>query len=150
MIEQKLQSKVQPREVSTTSIGRPIIVYPVSTRAARFGRRTAPASRFATGAGSVAPERVPVAEPETGDLVQRPFALERADRLAKRHVALTANDDVDAELGMRPRLRRQARVVATDDDADIRFQGSDERDDSPRRRALERHHRQADDVRGVC
>jgi hypothetical protein len=26
MIEQKLQSKVHPREVSTTSIGRPIIV----------------------------------------------------------------------------------------------------------------------------
>ena len=37
MIEQKLQSKVQPREVSTTSTARPIIVYPERTRDVRFG-----------------------------------------------------------------------------------------------------------------
>src|SRR6267142_929175 len=39
MIEQKLQSNVQPREVSTTSIWRPSIVYPQSTRAQQLAKR---------------------------------------------------------------------------------------------------------------
>src|SRR5687767_15570263 len=44
MIEQKLQSNVHPRDVSTTSTSRPSIVYPESTRASRFGGRIVPAS----------------------------------------------------------------------------------------------------------
>jgi len=53
MIEQKLQSNVQPREVSTTSIWRPSIVYPESTRAPRFGGARVSFSTGMTGRGGV-------------------------------------------------------------------------------------------------
>ena len=47
---------------------------------------------------------------------------------------------------MCPRLRREARVVAADDDADVWLDRPDERDDSTRRAALKGHHRQPDQL----
>ena len=89
----------------------------------------------------------PVAEPEAGDRRSsgRP-ALERAEQLAERQVAFAADDHVDAERRIRPRVRREARIVAADDDPDVGRERANERDDPARRAPLERHHREPDDV----
>ena len=69
-----------------------------------------------------------------------------ADQLTKCHVALAANNRVHAECGIDPGFRRQARVIAADDDSDVRFERSDERNQPARRAALKRHDRQPDEI----
>ncbi len=80
-------------------------------------------------------------------LGQRPLVLERPYQLAERQVAFAADDEVHAKRRMRPRLRRERRIVATDDDLGVGIDRLDERDDPARGAALERHHRKADELR---
>ena len=77
---------------------------------------------------------------------QRHAPFECAQEIAERPLPLAADDEVDAQVGVGPGLRRQARVVATDRDAHARRDGTHQRDDPSRGAALERHDRQADDV----
>ncbi len=53
MIEQKLQSNVHPRDVSTTSIGLPRSVKPSRTRAERRGSFSVSSSRRRVGRGAL-------------------------------------------------------------------------------------------------
>ena len=62
-------------------------------------------------------------------------ALERAQQLAERQLAFAADDEVDAERRVRPRLRRQARVVAADDDRGRRARATGSSAMMPARRA---------------
>jgi hypothetical protein len=91
-------------------------------------------------------EHVAFAKPDPRYPGQRRSTLERAQQLAKGDVAFAAHDDIDAEIRMRPGVGREAGVVAADDDPYAWRERADERDDLAGG-TLERHHRQADDVR---
>ncbi len=92
---------------------------------------------------AVGPERQPL------DAAERPPRLERAQKLRERLLALAPHDEVDARRLAGPGVRREARVVAPHDDASGRPQAAKPLDEPERRPPLERHHRQADDVRLV-
>ena len=75
-----------------------------------------------------------------------PPRFERAQELAERDVALAAHDDVDAPRRVLVDVGGEAWIVAPHDDGDAGLSVAHERDDLPRRAALKRHDRQADDV----
>ena len=76
---------------------------------------------------------------------RHPVIRASRDQLAESLLAFAANDEVDVVARL-VRLRREARIVAADDDAGLRTELADEPRDAERRRALKRHHRQPDDV----
>jgi len=84
-------------------------------------------------------EDVALAKPQAGDRRQRTLSIQRAQQLAKRQLALAADDRVHAEGRMRPRLGREARVVPADDDERLGPHRADEPDQPPRGRTLKRH-----------
>ncbi len=93
-----------------------------------------------------APHRAALAIPDAGHLRERTAVLDGAHQLPKRDVALAPDDDVHTQIGMRPLVGRERRIVAADDNPRAGFERPYERDGSPRGFALERHHREADDV----
>ena len=118
MIEQKLQSNVQPREVSTTSTWPAEHRVAASTRALRFGSASSPCRSRLTGRSGLwttCRRRRPPRQ--AGNRGQARAALERAQQLAERQLAFAAHDDVHADVRSGVRLRREARIVAADDDA---------------------------------
>jgi len=99
------------------------------------------------GPGRRLHEHVALAKPQTRNGGQGALQIERTQQLAKGQFPLAAHDRVHAERRMRPCIGREARVVPTDDDERLGPHGADERDEPPRGRALERHHRQPDHIR---
>ena len=95
----------------------------------------------------IAPEDITVSIPEASDGRERRSLLERPNELAEGTFAFAADDEVNANRRISPGVRRQAGVVATNDDDGRRREGTNERDDASRGAALEGHHREADDVR---
>ena len=87
---------------------------------------------------------VRVTKPESCHPIEGGPLVERPDELPERQLALSANDCIDAEGGMCPRFRCEARVIASDDDTYAWLDRLDERDDSTRRASLKGHHRQPD------
>jgi len=73
-------------------------------------------------------------------------ALEGAQQLAERLLALPPDDEVHARRRAGPGLGREARVVAAGDDLGARTQRAQALDQPERGAALERHHREADHV----
>ena len=98
MIEQKLQSNVQPRDVSMTSTCRPSMVYPYSTRALRFGSASSPCRRRLTGRSGLCDDTAaPPSRHDTPGIEARlaPRSSARST-LAERQLAFAAHDDIDA------------------------------------------------------
>ena len=67
--------------------------------------------------------------------------------IAERVIALAAHEEIDARVGPLVHLGRQTRIVAADDDAHRRLDGTDQTDEAERRTALERHDREPDQRR---
>ena len=147
MIEQKLQSKVQPREVSITSILRPRNVYPSRTRASRRGGSRAPSWSRPTGRSGLERKPAGVRKVSPGMCSYPVPASMASQQLAERDLSLAAHDEVGRsgrplDVG----LRGQARVVPAHGDEGLRPQRAHEVDELLRGAALERHDREADQV----
>ena len=146
MIEQKLQSNVQPAggfddvdRASQDGVAREDASGPVrEADVLGIERRDRP-RRVSREAGRRA-------EPESRHHAEGPVVLECPQQLTKRDFSFAAHDEVDAKRGRGPRVRSQTRVVAADRDTHRWPEGSNQRDDPARRAALKRHCRDADQV----
>src|SRR5436190_309064 len=83
------------------------------------GRTDLPGVEVGHSALRCGSEGLPIAEPETGDARQWLPTLEGTDQLPEGQIPLAPDDRVDANVGIRPRFRRQAGIVPADHDADL-------------------------------
>src|SRR5262245_11366922 len=99
------------------------------------------------GARTALPETVAIAEPEAINPIERCAGVERAYQLPKRQLSFAANDCIDADRRIGPRLGREAGVVTAHDNKGGRPQCTDQRDQPPSSRSLKCHYRQSDNIR---
>ena len=145
MMEQKLQSKVQPREVSTTSTWRPRMRVALEDAGARGWAGGSRRLRGGAGRGAGCESTCRHLRCERPEMkCSRCLAFEGAGQFAEGDFALAAHDEVDGH--RRDRLRCEAWVVASDDDLYARFEAADELHDALGGAALEGHDGQADEV----
>jgi hypothetical protein len=141
MIEQKLQSKVQPREVSAHQRIPAEHTGSAVRQAHLLTRQRAHRARRSSA------ERIALAKRQTRNIRERRPGFKSANHLSERDVAFAPDDHVRSPRGILVDLQRQARVVAADDDRGLRAQPADQRGDTLGGTALKRHDRQPDDVR---
>ena len=144
MIEQKLQSNVHPREVSTTSTGRPEQRVATQHAGAAIRQRQRFGGEAGHGAFGIVDERAVPAMRQAGNAVQAAAVFERAEQRPERALALAAHDGID--FCVLVRIGREARVVAAGDDVGLRGEPAHQRRDREGGGALESHDRQPDHV----
>src|ERR1700731_3593792 len=84
---------------------------------------------------------------ETGDSVAAPLLLDCSQQLSESQLTFPAYDEIDAGRQVGVSLRRQAGVIAPNDNANRGVKGTHQLNDLQCRLALECHNRKPDDIR---
>ena len=125
MIEQKLQSNVQPREVSTTSTGRPEQRVALEDARPPIGQGQRLGGEPRHRPVGVVDQRAVAAVGQAGDVFEVAALLERPQQRSERVLAFASHERVDG--GCVVGLGREAGIVAAGDDVRARREAADQR-----------------------